>query len=95
MDLKEQIMNLLRDESIAARDDLMAASEKVAEYAAEQAEQLAEIIGEEGFELAVIAARDNVLMQAGVNLVAQADASDARFVGLLQGAISLGARALS
>ncbi len=95
MNLKEQILELLRGDALAARDDLRAAAEKVATYAAEQAAELALLVDEPGFELAAEAARDNVLMRSGLRLVAQADATDARFVGILEGSLRIGAMALA
>ena len=94
-DLKGQIAALLKSQAFAARDDLVGAAEKVAGYAEEQALQLVGLVGDPGFMLAVEAAAENVLMRAGVRLVAVADASDARFIGTLQAALAIGAKALA
>ena len=94
-DLKGQFAALLKSQGAASRDDLVAAADKVADYAVEQAEQLVPLVDDAGFMLAVTAAAQNVLMRAGLRLVATADASDARFIGLLEGGLAIGARALA
>lgn len=93
LDLKGQFLQLLRSTGVSARDDLINAAEQVAEYAADQALQLAPLVADAGFMLAVEAAAENVLMRSGLRIVAQADASDARFVGLLEGGLAIAARA--
>lgn len=95
LDLKGQFLELLKSNGVAARDDLVNAAERVSEYAAEQALQLAPLVADAGFMLAVGAAAENVLMRSGLRIVAQADATDARFVGLLEGGLAIGARALA
>lgn len=94
-DLRGQFLALLKSQGVAARDDLVQAADKVADYAVEQAAQLAPLVLDAGFMLAVVAAAENVLMRAGLRLTAQADATDARFIGLLEGALAIAARALS
>ena len=94
-DLKSQLVALFKSEGVAARDDLVQAADRVADYAVEQSQQLVPLVGDAGFMLAVTAAAQNVLMRAGLKLTAQADAADARFVGLLEGALAIGTRALA
>ena len=93
--LKDQLLELLKSEGVASRDDLVSAADRVADYAVEQAKQLVPLVADAGFMLAVEAAAQNVLMRSGLRLVASADASDARFVGLLEGGLAIGARALA
>ncbi len=94
-DLKGQFAALLKSEGVAARDDLVQAADKVADYAVEQSAQLVPLVGDAGFMLAVTAAAQNVLMQSGLRLVASADATDARFVGLLEGGLAMAAAGLA
>ena len=94
-DLRGQFAALLKSQGVAARDDLVLAADRVADYAVEQSAQLVPLVADAGFMLAVTAAAQNVLMKAGLNLTAQADAADARFVGLLEGGLAIGARALA
>ncbi len=94
-DLRGQLVALFKSEGVAARDDLVQAADRVADYAVEQSEQLVPLVADAGFMLAVTAAAQNVLMRAGLKLTAQADAADARFVGLLEGALAIGTRALA
>ena len=69
--------------------------EEVRVYAASQMTQLALAVGEPGYDRAVIAARDNVAMKAGLLAVAHADAIDSRIVGVIQGSLFVGARILA
>ena len=61
----------------------------VAAYAATRAAHLAAITSEPGFQEAVIAERDAVLLFAGVSAARSADAVDARIVGLIHGALAV------
>lgn len=74
---------------------LKASSAEVAVYAAGRAAFLSTIIGQPGFEQAVIAERDNVALFAGIAAVNQAVAVQARIVGVIQGALFMGAQALA
>lgn len=75
--------------------ELKKAKDEVAVYMAERTAHLAQIVGLDGFDLAVIAERDNVAMFAGLSAVAQSDAIKDRVLGILQGALWMGAHALS
>lgn len=67
---------------------------KVAAYAADQAASLAGLVDDPGYHEAVIAARDNVALQAGITASQQADATDSRILGVLEGALFMGAKVL-
>ena len=73
---------------------LKTSSAEVAAYAATRAAHLATISNEPGFDEALIAERDNVLAFAGVSAVRNADAVDARIIGLIHGALAVGVAAL-
>lgn len=63
--------------------------------ASEQMAQLALSAGEPGYERLVIAARDNVVMTAGLKAVAQADRIDMRIIGVIEAGLFMGARLLA
>lgn len=68
--------------------------EHVARYAAERAAHLASIIGEPGYAEAVEIEVQNVALRAGISAVDSADAADAQIVGIITGALKMGAAAL-
>lgn len=61
--------------------------------ASTQLTQLALAVGEPGYDRAVVAARDNVALAAGLQAAAEADAADSRIIGIIQGALFFGAKA--
>jgi hypothetical protein len=65
-------------------------SADVAVYAAQRAAHLATIVGQAGFDEAVVAERDAVILFAGLSAVRNADAADERIVGLIHGALAIG-----
>lgn len=69
---------------------LRKSSADVAAYTAQRAAHLATIEGQAGFQDAVIAERDAVLLFAGLSAVRGADAADAHIVGLIHGALAVG-----
>lgn len=75
--------------------DLQADLADVRLYASEQLAVLALAVGEPGYAAAVIAARDNVLMKMGLSVVSAADAADNRIIGIVQGALALGAKVIA
>lgn len=66
---------------------------EVALYTAQRTAHLAALAGQPGFEEAVAAERDAVAMFAGIASVGEADAADARLLGLIEGALIIGAKA--
>lgn len=64
-------------------------------YAAQRAVHLSLIVGEPGYEEAVMIEAQNVALKAGILTVETADATDARVVGVIQGALRIGAVALA
>lgn len=69
---------------------LLHSTADVAIYTAQRAAHLSTIVGQEGFDEALQAERDAVCLFAGVSAVKEADAADARIVGLIQGALAIG-----
>jgi hypothetical protein len=68
---------------------------EVAQYAAERTAYLSTLVGQPGFELAVQAERDAVALFAGIVAVGQAQAVQGRIIGVIQGALFMGAKALA
>ena len=66
----------------------------LATYTAQRVAHLGTLVGKPGFEDAVVAERDSLALRAGVLAVKAADVVDSRIVGLIQAALSIGARAL-
>lgn len=64
-------------------------------FAAERTAFLATIVDQVGYESALAAEIDNVCLRAGINAVQTADAADERIVGIIQGALRIGAAALA
>lgn len=64
-------------------------------YAAERTAYLASLVGQAGYDEAVIAERDNVVLRAGISSVQSADKLDQRIVGLIYSTLLFGAQALA
>lgn len=93
--MNNDFMKLLESSLKETGKELSVSLDVVRAEAARQMAQLALAAGEPGYERAVIAARDNVAMVAGLQSVANADAVDARIIGVIQGGLFLGAKAIS
>ncbi len=91
----EDIIGLIRQNAVEAGVDLAESLTEATAYAAERAEHLASIVGEIGFEEAVQAERDSVLLRATSDAIQSADQIDARLLGIVEGAMTLGARAIA
>ncbi len=76
--------------------ELAETKEALAEYAAERAAALAEILesGEPGFEFALTAARDNMALRAGLKIGEDAERADGVWLGLFAGGLRFAAAAL-
>lgn len=68
---------------------------ELAAYAAERTAYLSLLVGQPGFEQAVVAERANVALRAGIAAIDTADVAQSRFLGVIQGALSIGAKALA
>lgn len=70
-------------------------SHRLREVAAEEMAALSLLVGQPGFEEAVLASRDIVLLESGLAAVELADAADAELRGLIGGFLAASARALA
>lgn len=89
------IQGLLEDALAETGVSLTKGAEELALYAAGRSAHLATLVDDPGFDQAVRAERDAVALEAGLSAVRQGDAADAQIVGIIQGAIAMGARALT
>ena len=85
--MQDQFENLLRSAIEETGADLERSAAEVAAYMSTRVATLALLVGQVGYEQAVIAERDNVALFAGLRAVEQADAASARIFGLIQGAL--------
>lgn len=74
--------------------EMKGSAQVVAAYAAERAAFLSTLMGQPGYEEAVLAERDSVAIRAGIATAAQADAVEQRMLGVLQGILQVGASIL-
>jgi len=89
-----ELLSLLADSAKETGRNLDLSQQKLREVVATQMAQLALAVGEPGYERAVVAARDVIALAAGLQLHANAAAADQRIVGVIQGALFFGAKAL-
>lgn len=78
---------LLRSALSETGISLKISADELVRYVAEQGATLALAVGEPGFDKALIAARNAIALKAGLNATLEAEAADARIVGVLQGVL--------
>jgi hypothetical protein len=93
--MEESIKALLESAIAETGADLATSVDEVALYAAERTAVLAMHVGQPGFDLAVIAERDSVALMAAMNATGAANAVRQRILGVIQGALWLGAQQLA
>ena len=71
--------------------NLSVTTSELATLVREQSAKLALAQGEPGFEEVLVAARDNIALKAGLALHEQARGADQRIIGLIHGALGVGA----
>ncbi len=92
MDIGQEILDLLKGPLNDAGLELASDATDLKKYIGQRALHLSSIINDPGFNLALEAEADNVALRVSTLLVRQADASDARIVGILEGALGIVAR---
>ena len=75
--------------------DLKGKAGEIKMYAAESMARLATLVGQPGYEMAVEAERDIVAIKVGMKVLADAKKTDAVAVGIIEGALRMGAGFLS
>lgn len=91
--MKEEITAMIQRELEQTGASLRKAPADVAEMIAARAEHLQEIIGEEGYELAVDAETDAIALHIGLATVRTATAADQRLLGIIIGTLRIMAAA--
>ena len=95
MSTKEEFKALFEEALAETKADLRVDLEELSAYASQRLEHLATLVGQPGYDQAVRAERDAVLLRAGIRATREADAADQRLIGILQGAMRIGAAALA
>ncbi len=90
-EFRDLLSDFLDETGAELRGDLNA----VVLYANERTAHLSTLAGQPCFQEAVRAERDNVMLEAAINTVDAADGTDQRLIGLVQGALAIGAKALA
>ena len=90
----DQLAALIKEHAEELDDSLTGDLKVVAAYANERLQHLKSIANQPGFRLAVIAERDSIALKAAGRAIDQAVAADARLIGIVDGAISIGLGAI-
>ncbi len=93
--IAEEFIALLKQHAQEIGQELKGDLEAVKQYAAERISHLSTIVGQAGFIEALKAERDSIALRAASAAVGRADAIDARVLSFIQGALAIGARALT
>lgn len=94
-DIAQEFVDLLKTNAVEAGKNLADDLNAVRDYAATRMAHLSTIAAEPGFRQALIAERDNVALMAAGRAIDEGDAFDARLVGIVEGALAVGAKALA
>lgn len=97
--MDETTLSIIMEAVFAAEADgselnITEAANALADYAASRSVHLATLVGQPGFQEALIAERNNVALRAGIAASQTANSAESRFLGVLQGALAVGAQAL-
>jgi len=80
MDYEQLLKDALEETGV----NLRISKEFLVQYTAARAAHLTTIIGQPGYDRALRAERDSIALYAGLNATLQAEAADARIVGIIQ-----------
>lgn len=94
-DLSKELQQLLEGAAERLGRDLQNSGTDVRNYIAERMLHLSSIVGQAGYDEALIAERDNVALFVGLEVVDAADAADRELLGLIGGGLAIGARAIA
>lgn len=95
MSASGEFVDLLVEELEAQGERLAASLDDARLIASEELAALALAVGEPGYQRAVIASRDNVILRLGLKAVAEARDTDQRMIGIIQGALFFGAQVIA
>jgi hypothetical protein len=94
-EIGKELTRLLTDAFRDSGRQFRADTAQVAAYTAERVEHLKRSLGEPGYDRAVRAERDAIALMAAGRAVSQADAFDARMLGIIEGGLRIGVVALT
>lgn len=86
-DILDEFLGRLRAELEHAGSDIETDWDELRAYAAERMNHLATIVGQSGYELALVAERDSIALKAGVFAVNAGVNAEQRWTGMIQGAL--------
>lgn len=94
--LTTQFLEIFRDQVEDMGDSLKVTVGELASYMTQRASMLAVMLAssEPGFDLALLAERDNVALFAGVKAVEKAREMDNRLIGMIHGALAIASTVL-
>lgn len=87
--MKDQLKQLLSDALSETGADLSASGQAIAQLTAIRAAELSVLVGQPGYDQAVVAARDEIALAAGLESVSNADAATSRVLSLIQGGLMM------
>jgi len=88
----DELARVLTDAAREEGRDLLVDAQAVRAVIAASVERLAASVGQPGYRDAVIAERDAVALASAVVAVDSGDAADRRLLGIIEGALTVGAR---
>lgn len=94
MNIAEEFERTIRDAGDRLGVELSENLDEVRRYASERMLHLSSIVDEPGYSEALVAEGINVALQAAGEAVDSADALDRELLGIITGALAIGARAL-
>ncbi len=92
--MTDEIKNLLETAIEDTGADLATGSREIVAMMTQRAAELSGIVGLPGYDQAAVAARDEIALVAGIELVEQADKATERVLSIVQGGLMLIAGAL-
>lgn len=93
--LGQEFLELLTQNAVEAGRELTSDLNEISDYAAARMQHLSTLVGQPGWREALVAERDNVALKAAGRAIDRGDAFDSRILSITEGALAIGARALS
>ena len=89
-EFKDTLTTALDEVGVSLKTDI----NEVVLYAEGRTHYLTTLVGQPGYQMAVIAERDNIALKAGISTSLAADASDQRITGVIHSFIGVAAKAM-
>lgn len=87
--MNDQLKQLLADALSQTGADLTASGQAIAQLTTIRASELSVLVGQPGYEQAVVAARDEIALAAGLAAVSNVDAATSRVLSIVQGGLMM------